>query len=379
MAGILRSVTKQFFIAINAGISACMLLLYLLPHSNQDYFWILNLFALAFPFLLALQVLFLLFWLLAKPRLSLLPLLTLALCYSLIRPVIGLHAPDRQAEARPGSLRVASWNVHLFDFYENRGQLDPAMLQKARQLSADILCVQELVYSLDTTSPLSLERVKKRLGYAHAVTGNDRSFGVHTNIKTRNEVYYPFCLGIFSKYPIVQWKKVQSLPEYNHTFIWADIAVDTDTLRVFNIHLQSMHFVKNDYEFIENIDQKDVDQVKLQGRNILRKMKSANLLRAQQVNDVRRELEQSPYPVLLCGDFNDVPNSYSYQVMKRQLNDVFPQRGWGLGRTFNFLSPTLRLDFIFHSPGLRPLQYKVPDWQLSDHRPVTAVFEWPAP
>ncbi|MFN4285456.1 MAG: endonuclease/exonuclease/phosphatase family protein [Lacibacter sp.] len=377
MKGILRFLTKQFFITTNLLVSIPMLLLYALPYSNQQYFWMLNLFALLFPYLCLVQVAFLLFWLLAKPRLSLIPLATLVVCYPLMRNVVGLHTPEKQIPAAAGSFRVATWNVHLFDFYENRGNLDPQMLQKARELSADILCIQELVFSTDSTSNMSLDQVRKRLGFNYVVAGNDRAFGVHTNINTQNEKYFPFCVAILSKHPIVRWQKVQSLPEYNHTFLWADIALGNDTLRVFNVHLQSMHFVKKDYDFIENIDRQEMEEVKRQGRNIIRKIKAANLLRAQQIDDVRNEVLKSPYPVILTGDFNDVPNSYAYQTMRRHLQDVFVQKGWGLGRTFQLLAPTLRIDYIFHAPELQLQQFRMYNWGESDHKPLVAVFARP--
>lgn len=377
MAGILRFLTKQFFITTNLLVSIPMLLLYALPYSNQHYFWMLNLFALLFPYLCLLQLLFVFFWLLAKPKLSLLPILTLVFCAPLIRNTLGFHTPEKQQPANESGFRVATWNVHLFDFYENRGELDRKMLQKARELSADILCLQELVFSTDSASNMSLNQVRKRLGFRYIAAANDRAFGVHTNINTKNEKYFPFCVAILSQYPIIRWQKVQSLPEYNHTFLWADIAMGTDTLRVFNVHLQSMHFVKKDYDFIENIDRQDMEEVKRQGRNIIRKIKAANQLRAQQINDVRAEVLKSPYPVILTGDFNDVPNSYAYQTMRRELQDVFVEKGWGLGRTFQLLAPTLRIDFLFHAPSLSVQQFYLYDWPHSDHKPVAAVFAKP--
>ena len=375
MAGIFRKLTKQFFITVNLVVSASILLLWLLPYSNQSYFWILNLFALVLPYLLLLQVVFIIFWLIAKPRLVWIPLFTFLLSWGLVDSLVSFHSPEQEQALQPGQFRVASWNVHLFDFYENGGRLDPKMIRKAKSLAADILCVQELVFSKDTTSPMSLQRVTRQLGFQYAVTGDDRAFGVHTNINTKNEKYFPFCLAIFSNYPIIRWQKVQSLKEYNHTFIWADVVMGSDTLRVFNVHLQSMHFVKNDYDFIENIDRADVDVVKRQGRNILRKIRNANFQRSIQAQDVKRELQNSPYPVLLMGDFNDVPNSYAYQVIGKGLGDAFAEKGWLLGRTFQFLSPTLRLDYIFYSQPLQPVRYHEYEWDLSDHLPVTTVFE----
>ncbi len=375
MAGFFRSFTKRIIIICNIAVSVCMLLLYLLPALPASVSWIVNLFALLFPFLLILQLGFLVFWLMAKRKLVLIPVITLLLCWNLIGSFFGFHAAAKNTTAKKEeSFRVATWNAHLFNFFENDGKLDNAMLQEAKQFKAEVLMVQEFVFSLDTSSPITLEKVKQKLGYKYVIAANDRAFGVHTNIRQKNERYHPFCVAIFSNYPIIRWKKEQSIQEYNHTFLWADLLVNSDTIRFFNIHLQSMHFAKKDYEFIENIDQQDMGDVQTAGKNILRKMKTANLLRSSQARDIRKVIEESSYPVVVCGDMNDVPNSNAYQIISDDLYDAFTEKGWGIGRTFKFLSPTLRIDYVLHSKALSVQQVQVLKTQRSDHSPVLADF-----
>lgn len=377
MPGIIRNVTKQFIISCNLFVSLCMLLLYVLPHTDQNYFWILNLLAMVFPFLLLLQLGFLIFWLIVKPKLSIIPVVTLVLCFGFIRSVFGFHQANPVTINKKEGFRMATWNVHLYNFYENNGTLDPGMLQYTRSLRADVLAVQEFVFSLDSNSSISLDNVRKRLGYKYVIAGNDRRFGVHTNAGARNEKYFPFCVALFSNYPILKWERKQSLREYNHTYLWADILVGNDTIRFFNVHLQSMHFVKKDYDFIENIDQQDMDGVKKAGRYLISKIKAANLLRAIQVEDVRDEVARSPHEVILCGDFNDVPNSYSYQAIADKLKDAHVKKGSGLGRTFRFLAPTLRIDNIFYSPSVTLERFGPMNTPLSDHLPLVAEFDLP--
>jgi endonuclease/exonuclease/phosphatase family metal-dependent hydrolase len=376
MPGIVRSFTKRIIIICNMAVSICMLLLYVLPYSNQQHFWFLNLAALAFPFLALVQLGFLLFWSFAKKKLTLIPVITLLLCLPFLKTIIGISKKTKNI--KEPHFTVATWNVHLFDFYEHDGHLSNEMLQKAKDLAANVLMVQELVFSLDSNSSMSMNNVKKKLGFKYAVTGNDRRFGVHTDAGTREERYFPFCLGIFSNYPIIQWQKVQPLREYNHTFIWADMKVGKDTIRFFNIHLQSMHFVKQDYDFVENIDNKGIDEVKRTGKTLIKKMKNANLLRAMQMNAVKEEVLKSPHPVILCGDFNDVPNSYAYETISDVLKDTHVKKGYGIGRTFQKLSPTLRIDYIFCSRSLKPLHNSVVTPSMSDHRPVKASFSFPS-
>jgi endonuclease/exonuclease/phosphatase family metal-dependent hydrolase len=351
-------------------------LVFILPYINQDYFWFLNLLALSFPLLILVQLSFLVFWFFIKKKLTLIPIATLLLCFPLIKTIFGatLNASNNQQL----HFTVATWNVHLFDFYEHNGHLSNEMLQKAKDLQADVLAVQELVFSPDSSSSMSINNVRKQLGYKYVATGNDRKFGVHTAAGTKEERYFAFCVGFFSNYPIIKWQKVQPLREYNHTFIWADMKVGNDTIRFFNIHLQSMHFVKKDYQFIENIDNQDIDEVKRTGKSLVRKMKNANLLRAVQINAVKEEVLKSPYPVILCGDFNDVPNSYAYQTIHKVLEDTHVKKGFGISRTFQKLSPTLRIDYIFSSSTLEPLYNTIVAPSLSDHLPVVARFKLPS-
>lgn len=376
MAGAIRKFTKQFIIFCNLLATFCMLLLYLLPHIKQQHFWFINLFALGFPFFLIVQIGFLFFWFFAKRKLVWIPILSIFLCWGLITNFFAIHLLQSKDNKSAGNFRVVSNNTHLFNFFENNGSLDKQMIQKTKALNADVFATQEFVFSLDSSSPITLNRVKETLGFKYVVAANDRAFGVHTNIKQRNERYHPFCVAIFSNHPILRWQKVQSLKEYNHTFLWADLLIGTDTVRLFNIHLQSMHFEKEEYEFIENIDQQDMENVKNNSRSIIRKMKTAYLLRANQAQEIKAEISKSPYPVIVCGDMNDVPNSYAYQTIGKGLTDSYAEKGRGIGRTFKFLSPTLRIDYIFHSKELSLNQIQVIRPSLSDHYPVVADFNF---
>ena len=137
-----------------------------------------------------------------------------------------------------------------------------------------------------------------------------------------------------------------------------------------------MHFEKEEYEFIENIDQQDMENVKNNSRSIIRKMKTAYLLRANQAQEIKEEINNSPYPVIVCGDMNDVPNSYAYQTIGKGLTDSYAEKGRGIGRTFKFLSATLRIDYIFHSKELSLNLIQVIRPALSDHYPVVADFNF---
>jgi len=358
MTGLIRNILRNSLIILNVTVGLCMLLLYLLPYVNPDTYWMLNMIALIFPVLIIVQIFFFVFWLIAKPRMAFLPVFFAIVSYKLIFSVWAIRITGN-ADPSSSDLRLLSWNVHLFNFFENEGKPVPAMLEKVKNRNADIFCAQELVFSLNPKSSFTLEKMKEKLGYPYAVAANDRAFGVHTKPAT------------------LQWKKVQTIPEYNHTFLWADILVKKDTIRVFNIHLQSMYFAKKEYDFIENIDRQNVDQVSNHGKNILRKIKNANYLRAIQILEVKKELLRSPHPVILSGDFNDVPNSYAYRQIDHILKDAFTKKGFGIGRTFQKISPTLRIDYIFSDPTLMINDFMIHKWNKDDHHAVEAAVSFP--
>ena len=378
MAGIFGNIIKKTLITINVAAGIAMLSLYALPYANQQYFGWFNLLAIGFPVLLLIQFLFLLLWLLVNPRLVVIPLFLCILSYKLILSFVSMGKSESTDTTQKNRFRVFSWNVHMFNFYEHKGKHSQAMIQKVRNLEADVFCAQEVIYDPKSGSITSLENLKKRLGYPYAVTANDYAFGAFTNHKKPTREYHPFCLVIFSKLPILKWGKIQSSPNYYHTFLWADILLGKDTVRFFNIHFQSLQFVKNDYHFIDNIDKQERQEMGEQSKSILRKMKLAGQKRAKQVVHVEKAIRNSPHPVILCGDFNDVPNSYAYQRIRRQLHDAFLEKGRGIGRTFRLLAPTLRIDYIFHDSSLNPQSFKVHEWELSDHYGLEAAFSLPS-
>src|SRR5690606_38970774 len=113
-----------------------------------------------------------------------------------------------------------------------------------------------------------------------------------------------------------------------------------------------------------------------ESRSYLRRCGEAYVKRAIQADSAARIIAKSPYPVLLCGDFNDLPGSYTYQTMRGNLKDAFAARGRGLGRTYNLFSPTLRIDYVFYDPALlRIIGFQSLATTLSDHNPVIANFE----
>jgi endonuclease/exonuclease/phosphatase family metal-dependent hydrolase len=146
----------------------------------------------------------------------------------------------------------------------------------------------------------------------------------------------------------------------------ADIKVNNDTIRVYTTHLQSLQFRKSDYDKIDQIKEAD-DGLVSNSKTIFSKMKKGLSYRKIQTDIVRQVLDDSPYPFLLCGDLNDVPNSYTYFTIKGDLQDAFLKKGFGIGRSFSSLSPTLRIDYLFADDHFKINQFNRVVKNYSDH------------
>jgi endonuclease/exonuclease/phosphatase family metal-dependent hydrolase len=181
---------------------------------------------------------------------------------------------------------------------------------------------------------------------------------------------HSFGILIFSKYPIINTQTISDEKQnYNETFQYTDIVKDEDTIRVFNIHLQSLKFSKANLEYIK--DAETEQDINLEAsKNIISKFKTGFIARASQSEKIKNEMNHSPYPVIVCGDFNDVPNSYAYNYIGANLHNAFAEKGSGIGRTFSGISPTLRIDNIFTDKVFNIVQYTCIQKKLSDHFPI---------
>jgi endonuclease/exonuclease/phosphatase family metal-dependent hydrolase len=181
-------------------------------------------------------------------------------------------------------------------------------------------------------------------------------------------------IAMFSKYPMIARGDVmfetQGVKDFNYC-IFADIVKGTDTFRVYNVHLQSIRLHTDPH--IEG------EEVQTYGSKkgaiaVYRKLRGAFEKRASQARRVVEHLQTSPYPVVVCGDFNDTPMSYTYNQFQLRLLDAFRGSGLGLGGTYVGRLPAGRIDYLFYSPQLRAAHFQIQQHTRSDHRAVSCVF-----
>lgn len=336
------------------------------PYLSPENWWFLSFLGLGFAILLAVLIFFIFFWIIFAPRYVLVSLLAMGLGWKAIGAFITLRPlPDFTEQKPVNTLRVMHWNVARFIELrrnDNRGsRTRMRMLDLIKRQNADVLCLQEFYHSTDPKYYDNLNYLQQELNYPYfyycwTEDGGDQWFGQ----------------AIFSRYPLIDSAKLTfprpGLPE---TLLQADVLFRSDTVRVMTTHLQSVQFKKEDYQSLEEIKSRD-DSLLRHSRNIFSKLKKATMIRSTQADLVRAEIEKSPHPVIVTGDFNDVPNSYTYYTISQGMQDAFLKKGFGIGRTYSGISPTLRIDYILVGKEFKVQQFHRIVRQLSDHYPLVA-------
>lgn len=370
MARIVRKFAKRIIIFFNLVVVALFLLACINGYLHPSQWWFFSVLGLAFPLLVLLLLGFLVFWLLFRSRWALLPFAALLLGFTNIRVFTGFHyGAGFSSEKEKDAIRILSWNVAWFNENnknkEERQEYRKKMLAFIEEQNADILCFQEF-----------LEPGKsKRFTNEGEIAGFRYPYQYRVIDYGRKNGPYEVGVAIFSRFPIVDTLRVRYPGPENmraaESLIAADIKVKGQTIRVFTTHLQSVLFRKQDYrnlEIIKNAEDSIIDASK----SILKKLRQGYTFRGYQADLVRERLDASPHPEIICGDFNDVPNSYTYFRIKGNRQDAFVRKGSGIGRTFSHISPTLRIDYIMADKAFKILQYKRYPLPYSDHYPVVA-------
>jgi len=366
----LRLFTKRFFIYANAVVVFFFLLACLVPYLNPQRWWFISFLGLGFPFLLVIVILFAIGWLaILKPRFALISGVALLLGLKGISVFFAFHKTQAfNYQKDPNSIRIVSWNVARFiELKRNTNKGSSIRLQMfdlIKQQNADILCLQEFHTSTDSAYWDNIKPIQEELGYPYYYFSFDNDGDKH---------YYSSI--IFSRYPIIDSGKIRyPRPTLPDVLLHIDIKKNNDTVRVYTTHLQSLQFGRKDYERIGEIKNAR-DSLLANSRSILSKLKKGISYRSIQADLVHAVISDSPHPVLFCADLNDVPNSYTYFTVRGGMQDAFLKKGFGIGRTFSALSPTLRIDYIFADKHFRVQQFSRITKKLSDHYMLVADLE----
>lgn len=367
----ISKIIRRLAIPVTVGISFLYLSTILLPYINTAKFWYLSIVGLGFPVLFFLMLGLVVFWLIMRSRWwMIICLLVIALGFQQIKVAFGFNFFSRfETERTAGTLRVMQWNVHSwnlkvplrstrFSRFDFRW-----MMEVIEDYNPDILCLEEFFESRDTGELPSATRSLEAIGYTY-------HYFIYPVYKYQ-DAYEG--VAIFSRYPIRESGEVKTADHTNtDPLAYTDIEVDGQRIRIIALHLQSVQFEGDQYRQISNLKRgKGADVA--ESRTIVSKLKRGFQRRHVQALSVNKQIEESPYPVIVCGDFNDVPNSGTYFTITQNLQDAFLKKGSFIGRTFRFISPTLRIDYILpEKDDFTVVGAKVIHAPYSDHYPVVA-------
>jgi endonuclease/exonuclease/phosphatase family metal-dependent hydrolase len=372
MSRFVKTLSRRICIGLNLVTAVFFIMACANAWLHPSKWWFFSILGLGFPILLLFLVMFLVFWLLLRSRYALISAFCLVIGFTNIRAFFGVHfATSFKQEKKEGAIRILSWNVHWFDEHnkkvKERKDYRQKMFELIQEQQADVVCFQEFL-ELEKSAANSNTRAMLQLNYPYYYRVHD--YG--------GKGRYQAGVAIFSRYPIVDTQRIlfpgPEKVRAAESLIWVDVMVNKKRLRIYTTHLQSVLFQKDDYRSLEIIKAAD-DSMVSASRSILKKLRLGYSLRGNQADVVRSLMDSCPYPKVICGDFNDVPNSYTYFRIKGNQQDAFVCKGFGIGRSFSGVSPTLRIDYILADRQYEVLQFnrfKVP---YSDHYPLVADLQ----
>ncbi|RYY88164.1 MAG: endonuclease/exonuclease/phosphatase [Chitinophagaceae bacterium] len=372
MAGKARRFVRRFYLGLNIAVIVLFLLSCLAPYLHPARWWFFSALGLGFAATLTTLLLFLFFSLIIKPRYALLSLVALLIGYKSVSVFFAVSGGEGRSGDKPAEgahhLRVVHWNVARFIEQRrnnNEGsQTRVKMLEQLRRTNADIVCFQEFIQAQGEEFYDNIGYLKRELGYRYCYFPRGEGF----------KTWYG--QAIFSRYPLLDTGYLSfPQPGTPEKLIWGDVVLGKSIIRIYTSHLQSYRLRAQDYERIEKI-KKNEDSLLSNSRSIWSKLRRATTIRGTQARMVRAELDRCSYPIVFTGDLNDVPNSYAYHTVRGPLQDAFLEKGFGVGRTFNALAPTLRIDYIFTTSDFKVRRFQRVARDLSDHYMLVADLEW---
>jgi len=314
----------------------------------------------AYPCVAVVNVFFVVYWAFRWRAYMFLSLISLLIGWEYF---IATFQVRSQTEDYTGAnrLKILSYNVRLFDLYKWTDDIDAKkhMINFIQLQHADIICLQEY-YSRDKDSISNTTTIAKltNSNYWHVEYNQ-------TKLKKSSMGIATFC-----NYPILDKGRLQTSAG-KLIGIFSDLKIGKQIVRVYNIHLASVNLGYEDYNFLDSFELKN-DNEQVKGViDILAKLNRAFIRRSKEVDLISSHINSSTYPVVVCGDFNDTPVSYTYRKIKGKLKDAFVIAGSGFGNTYVNEFYPFRIDYIFLNRRLVPTEFKIHWLDYSDHYPIS--------
>lgn len=362
-----RNVIKVLLFSINLVAAGLFLLTLVAAHISPAKLLLPAYLSLALPLFILANILFVVFWAVMKKWLFLLSLVTLIIGLDAVRVVIPLNYKAQKVVdiATVDGVSLITYNTRVNHMMADHTADKPnPVIQYLLEREPDILCIQEYsaCASDEHLSREDLKRIFSIYPYQHIFFQTDTRWSA-------------FGIATFSKYPIVERKVLDLASDYN-TAMYSDIKIDDKIIRVFNCHLESNKLTESDKLMALRLkDGFDTEVLTGTTRHLSRKLGTAYRIRARQADTIAAYVDRSPHPVLVAGDLNDVPYSYTYTRIRSTMNDAFQEMGFGFDYTFNESIFKFRIDHLFFDPEINLKAFRLEHEQKgSDHFPLYCKF-----
>jgi len=328
---------------------------YVSVYVNPNTSSIPALFGLAYPYLLFINFIFLFYWIYRKRWTFLLPLFVIIAGWTTFSNYFAIGGSSSDVITQ--EVKVMSYNVRYFNRYNWNKDPETAnkILEMVKSENVDVVCFQEFL--LGNNNKISITSIKDKLvNYPYSHISKDKT------------------LAIFSRYKLTNRNNISFDNSKSARAIYADVKMGRESIRIFNVHLESNRFNRKDYEFIKKLgtspEEQDIDAAK----GITKRLKYAFKKRANQAQLLSEIISTSQRKSILCLDMNDTPVSYAYRTSRGDMNDSFLEKGSGIGTTYVGDFPSYRIDYVFHHKDIECVSYRISRVKYSDHYPLIVGF-----
>lgn len=371
----LMKVVDILMLILTVVCSLLLLMAYFGTIVSPQRIWWLAFPGLIFPILYVVELVCLLWWVIRWSKYAIgvaaVLLLGVGIAGAFYRP----EMKKQYSEAKPSKSEIVILTYNVMNFNprlskSSGGSTAEEIGEFINGIDVDIVCMQEF-FGLTSHSKIdeSIKEFKYKRYQSYNPDGDKPSDKYASGLK------------IFSRYPIIDNGFLPPAEESEDTrmsTMWVDIRIKRDTVRVFNNHLRSTHIDNTDIDYLSSLkfvgDEEKKPKTSI--KDIVRKLRDNYIHRAPQAIALAKAVKESPYPVIVCGDFNDTPASFAYHRASRRLQDAFIKRGHGTDGTYNRFFNMFRIDYIMMSKQLNIVGYYPFDIRYSDHTPVAAGFEF---
>ncbi|MBR4214525.1 MAG: endonuclease/exonuclease/phosphatase family protein [Bacteroidales bacterium] len=371
-----KSIIKSVIARMKNYFTAFMVLITLLAYSsvyiNPDSFQFPQFVGMAYPYILAADLVYIIALAILKQKSVFVMGAVVLLGFGYIRQTLQLK-PSAYFDStdygnlKDSSFKIMSFNVRLLDRYnwiKGKNDTRQKIFEFLTYESPDIVCFQEF-YARYADSINNETIIRDKLDAKYVI----RDYNTDEHWLKTDKGYV-----IFSRFKLENRRYIIDSAN-NINGITADADIYGKRIRIFNIHLKSIHLGYDDYSFIDSLDHKNNSKNISGFKNIYQKIGAAYSERCIQASTIDSMIKASPYPVVVCGDFNEPPVSYCYRKVRGNLDDAFCESGTGFGTTMSLKFLKFRIDYILHSPELHSRGFKTHKEYLSDHFAISCSIK----